>query len=129
MTGKFVNHSWHVIGCSVHPFRIKGIDLGSKQEEDSEVVEEKQQDYRKTDLPFIVAHKVRYIERKEVEVDYQGNRSYNGSTPAIAKTDVLVRHDYVYGLKKDPGDEEAGNNANDGKDQPNARYLVYRRGM
>ena len=76
-----------------------------------------------------VAQKVGYIEREEIEIDGEGDRRYHRSQPAIAKTDVLVGNDDVNGLKQDPGNDQTGQDANDGKDEAIAWNLIEWRGL
>src|SRR5437588_11829338 len=117
MTGILMHYGRERFRGRSDPLCKKGIDLGSQQQDDREVVEEKQQDDREPHLSRIVAQKVGHIEREEIEIDGESDCRYHRSEPAIAKTDVLVGYDDVNSLKQDPGNDQTGQDANDGKEE------------
>ncbi len=77
------------------PFSKEGIDLGAQQQDDSKIVEERQQDDGKAYLSIITSQEIGDVEREEYEVYLQGDCCYHRPTPSVANADMLVGHNHV----------------------------------
>ena len=69
MACDFVYYDGQIIRCGPHTLREEGVNLGSYEQDDGEVVEEKQENNRKTCRPSVVGQEMRHVEWEQYEVD------------------------------------------------------------
>src|SRR5258708_15125268 len=127
VTCDLVDHFDQVSRCGTNALGEEGVDLGSKQQNDGEVVEEKQEDHRETCGPGIAAQKVCHIEWEEYEIGLYGHCCYQRSKPAMADTDVLIGDDQVDRLKQYPRDNHRSNNTDQAVNEALAGHPAYER--
>jgi hypothetical protein len=110
LAGELMDHPRHVIGCHPDMLHKESVDLSSQQEDHREVVKEKQKDNNEPRRPYITLEKVGDIEREQREINLEQDRRYYGSQPTLAKTNALIGHHDVDGLKQDPRDTQGDEN-------------------
>ena len=66
------------------------VDLSTQDQNDGEIVQEKDQNHCKADLTSIVAHKLSNVQRKEDNEDLQSNGSDERPTPGFFECHLLV---------------------------------------
>ena len=124
LAGELMDHPRHVIGGHPDLLRKECVDLSSHQEDHGEVVEEKQQDHDEPRRPYVTLEKVGEIEREQREIHLEQDRRYYGSQPALAKTNALIGHHQVDGLKQDPRETQGDEDTEETKKEAVARELM-----